>query len=109
MVTYELFVHPSIRKMMGHRRPYRRNTAVRMAEAISLKPKLQHFLRAIVTEGPQGPEARLTGPQGSGILTSMVRANALLVIPEGQHDTPVGSVVQALILNDPVYQDQPGF
>jgi molybdopterin molybdotransferase len=80
-----------------------------MAEPITLKPKLQHFLRGIVTEGPQGAEARLTGPQGSGILTSMARANALLVIPEGQHETPVGATVQALILNDPVHQDHPGF
>ena len=80
-----------------------------MAEPINLKPKLQHFLRGIVTQGPAGAEARLTGPQGSGILTSMARANALLVIPEGQHETPVGAMVQALILNDPVHQEQPGF
>jgi molybdopterin molybdotransferase len=109
MVTYELFVRPAIRKMMGHNRPFRRSVAVRMAEPISLKPKLQHFLRGIVTEGPQGPEARLTGPQGSGILTSMARANALLVIPEGQHETPAGSVVPAIVLNDAVHQEQPGF
>jgi molybdopterin molybdotransferase len=82
---------------------------VRMAEPISLKPKLQHFLRGIVTEGGAGPEARLTGPQGSGILMSMVRANALLVIPEGQHETPAGSTVRALILNDQVHQAAPGF
>jgi molybdopterin molybdotransferase len=109
MVTYELFVRPAIRKMMGHNRPFRRSIAVRMAEPISLKPKLQHFLRGIVTEGSQGPEARLTGPQGSGILTSMARANALLVIPEGQHETAVGTTVEALVLNDPVHQEQPGF
>jgi molybdopterin molybdotransferase len=109
MVTYELFVRPAIRKMMGHNRPFRRSVAVRMAEPISLKPKLQHFLRGIVTEGSQGPEARLTGPQGSGILTSMARANALLVIPEGQHETAVGTTVEALVLNDPVHQEQPGF
>ncbi len=109
MVTYELFVRPAIRKMMGHQRVFRRNVPVRMAEPISLKPKLQHFLRGIVTEGPNGPEARLTGPQGSGILTSMVRANALLVIPEGQHETPVGAAVQALVLNDPLHQETPGF
>ncbi len=109
MVTYELFVHPAIRRMMGHEREFRRSVPVRIAEPISLKPKLQHFLRGIVTEGPNGPEARLTGPQGSGILTSMVRANALLVIPEGQHETPTGSTVQALILNDPVHREHPGF
>ena len=32
-------------------------------------------------------EARLTGPQGSGILTSMMRADALLIVPEGQFET----------------------
>jgi molybdopterin molybdotransferase len=80
-----------------------------MAEPITLKPKLQHFLRGIVIEGAQGGEARLTGPQGSGILTSMALANALLVVPEGQFETPAGSVVQALVLNDPVHQDVPGF
>jgi molybdopterin molybdotransferase len=81
----------------------------RVAEPIKLKPKLQHFLRGIVTEGPGGLEARLTGPQGSGILTSMISANALLIVPEGQFDTPVGATVQALILDDPVHQKEPGF
>jgi molybdopterin molybdotransferase len=109
MVTYELFVRPAIRKMMGHVRPFRRSIPVRMAESVTLKPKLQHFLRGVVTEGPSGPEARLTGPQGSGILTSMARANALLVIPEGQHETPLGAAVGALVLNDPVHREEPGF
>jgi molybdopterin molybdotransferase len=109
MVTYELFVRPAIRKMMGHGLPFRRSTEVRMAEPITLKPRLQHFLRGVVTLGAEGREARLTGPQGSGILMSMVRANALLVIPEGQHETPVGATVSALILNDPLHQEGPGF
>ena len=60
-------------------------------------------------EGPGGLEARLTGPQGSGILTSMVLANALLVIPEGQFDTPAGAAVQAIRLDDPEHQPEPGF
>jgi molybdopterin molybdotransferase len=109
MVTFELFVRPAIRKMMGHILPFRRTVPVRVAEPIQLKPKLQHFLRGIVTEGSGGLEARLTGPQGSGILTSMTSANALLIVPEGQFDTPVGSIVQALILDDPVHQKEPGF
>jgi molybdopterin molybdotransferase len=109
MVTFELFVRPAIRKMSGHALPFRRSVPVRLAEPISLKPRLQHFLRAVVSEGADGPEARLTGPQGSGILTSMVAANALLVIPEGQFETPAGAVVQALRLDDPVHQAEPGF
>jgi hypothetical protein len=39
----------------------------------------------------------------------MVLANALLVIPEGQFETPAGAPVQALRLNDPVHQEQPAF
>jgi molybdopterin molybdotransferase len=109
MVTFELFVRPAIRKMMGHTLPFRRTTSVRLAEPVSVRPRLQHFLRGIVSEGKHGPEARLTGPQGSGILTSMTLANALLIIPEGQFETPAGSMVPALILNDPIHQEKPGF
>jgi len=109
MVTFELFVRPAIRKMCGHALPFRRSVPVRTAEPISLKPKLQHFLRAVVRETAGGPETRLTGPQGSGILTSMVLANALLVIPEGQFETPAGALVQAIRLDDPVHQGEPGF
>jgi len=109
MVTFELFVRPAIRKMMGQPLPFRRSVKVTAAERISVKPRLQHFLRGVVTEGRSGPEARLTGPQGSGILTSMVQANALLITPEGQFDTPAGTLLDALILNDPVHQEQPGF
>jgi molybdopterin molybdotransferase len=109
MVTFELFVRPAIRKMMGHELPFRRAVPVCLAEPISVKPKLQHFLRAVVTETPDGRQARLAGPQGSGILTSMIRANALVLIPEGQFETPAGSRVQALMLNDPMHQEMPGF
>lgn len=109
MVTFELFVRPAIRKMAGHTLPFRRTVPVRLTEPISVKPRLQHFLRAIVIEGSGGPEARLTGPQGSGILTSMVLANALLVIPEGQLETPAGETVPALRLDDPVHVAAPEF
>ncbi|MBA3497680.1 MAG: molybdopterin molybdotransferase MoeA [Gemmatimonadales bacterium] len=109
MVTFELFVRPAIRQMCGQLLPFRRAVAVRMAEPVSLKPKLQHFLRGIVQEGGGGLEARLTGPQGSGILTSMVLANALLVIPEGQFETPAGSMVQAIVLDDPRHRAEPPF
>ena len=109
MVTFELFVRPAIRKMAGHPLPFRRTVTVRAAEPIRLKPRLQHFLRAVVTEGPGGPEARLTGPQGSGILTSMILANALLIIPEGQFETAAGEAVRALLLDDPVHAAEPGF
>jgi molybdopterin molybdotransferase len=104
MVTFELFVRPAIRAMMGQSLPFRAVTPVTVAEPIKLGPKLQHFLRAVVTDGR---EVRLTGPQGSGILTSMVKANALLIIPEGQHETPEGALASALLLDDPRHLAEP--
>src|SRR3989454_992107 len=61
------------------------------------------YLRAIVApEGADGAlVARLTGPQGSGILTSMARANALLIVPEDHPAVAVGEVLRALLLDDP--------
>lgn len=109
MVTFELFVRPAIRKLAGRALPFRRSTRVRVAQAISLGPRLQHFLRAIVEPGESLPEAKLTGPQGSGILTSMLRANALLIIPEGQHETSAGSESSAILLDDPAHQAEPAF
>jgi molybdopterin molybdotransferase len=108
-VTVELFVRPAIRRMAGHSEPFRRGTPVTLLEPVTVRPRLQHFLRAVVEEGPDGLRARLTGPQGSGILTSMVAANALLVVPEGQFETPAGAMLTALLLHAPGWAEDPPF
>jgi len=105
MVTFELFVRPAIRCLQGHALPFRRTVPVIVREPITLGPKLRHYLRAIVEEG----EARLTGPQGSGILTSMARANALLIVPAEMPTVPVGTELQALILDDPQHVAEPPY
>ena len=105
MVTFELFVRPAIRRLLGHALPFRRTVPVVVMEPITLGPKLRHYLRAIV----DGGEARLTGPQGSGILTSMARANALLIVPADMPAVPVGAELQALILDDPQHVAEPPY
>ena len=110
MVTFELFVRPAIRKMTGHALPFRRSVPVTVAEPLRITAGLQHFLRAIVTMGQDGArKARLTGPQGSGILTSMIRANALLIIPEGHAEVTAGTTLRAILFEDPGHQEEPGF
>ena len=54
--------------------------------------------RAIVERRDGHYYARLTGPQGSGILTSMSQANGLVIIPEGQ-TVNKGDSVRALMLD----------
>ena len=99
MVTFELFVRPAIRRLLGHTRLHRRAVPVTLEEPVQIGARLTHFLRAIVTTQPSGElTARLTGPQGSGILTSMARANALLVVPEDQPAHAAGDRLSALLL-----------
>jgi molybdopterin molybdotransferase len=117
MVTFELFVRPAIRRLQGHVLPFRRTVPVVVKEAITLGPKLRHYLRAIVEGegrggaggGGGGREARLTGPQGSGILTSMARANALLIVPASLPAVAIGTELQALILDDPRHVAEPPY
>jgi molybdopterin molybdotransferase len=105
MVTFELFVRPAIRRLQGHALPFRRTVPVVLKEPITLGPRLRHYLRAIV----EGDEARLTGPQGSGILTSMARANALLIVPADSPEVKAGAELQALILDDPQHVADPPY
>jgi molybdopterin molybdotransferase len=101
MVTFELFVRPVIRRMLGHTRLFRRPVPVTLEEPVSIGPKLTHFLRAVVTVRDDGTRtARLTGPQGSGVLTSMSLANALLVVPEDRPQVNAGETLHALLLTE---------
>jgi molybdopterin molybdotransferase len=74
-------------------------------EALTLGPNLRHFLRARVENG----EARLTGPQGSGILTSMARANALLIVPAELPAVAAGTRLEAILLDDPEHVAEPPY
>ncbi|HWZ27338.1 MAG TPA: gephyrin-like molybdotransferase Glp [Gemmatimonadales bacterium] len=110
LVTFELFVRPAIRRLCGHRLPFRRTVQVVTAEPLSLGPPLRHFLRVTLTPAPDGPpRARLTGSQSSGVLTSMAKADALLIVPEDRPDVPAGATLTALVLDDPGHVAEPPF
>lgn len=100
MVTFELFVRPMLRRMLGHTRLFRKSVPVKLAEAVTTGARLTHFLRAVVSVEDGTPTARLTGPQGSGILTSMARANALLVVPHDRQRVEAGETLSAIPLGE---------
>ncbi len=101
MVTFDLFVRPVIRRMLGHTRLFRRPVPVQLEEAVTIGAKLTHFLRGVVRVREDGMlSARLTGPQGSGILTSMAAANALLIVPPERPRAEAGETVNALLLGE---------
>ena len=99
-VGFELFVRPVLRKMQGHLSLFRRTVEVTLEEEVKIAARLTHFLRAIVTRSQDGELfARLTGIQSSGVLTSMVKGNALLIVPETSPVVPKGSRLRALMLD----------
>ena len=103
MVTFELFVRPAIRKLMGHTQLFRRTTPVRVGEPIVTQAQLQHFLRVTLSVDDGELTARLTGAQGSGILTSMARAHALLIVPEDRQRIEQGERLPALLLEETIH------
>jgi molybdopterin molybdotransferase len=101
LVTFELFARPLIRALGGHRLPHRRTIDVITAERIELTAPLTHFLRVTLDRRDDAPPcARLTGSQSSGILTSMARADALLVVPPEPSALPAGALLRAIPLGD---------
>jgi molybdopterin molybdotransferase len=99
MVTFELFARPAILKMMGKKR-----LAKPTIEAVIENPVINTdgrriFTRAIVTKRDGQYFARLTGPQGSGILTSMTSANGLVIVPEDKPMVAAGDMVQVMMLD----------
>lgn len=100
MVAFDLFGRPAMMKMMGKtdwRRPMLRAIA---EERIVNRDDPRVFLaRCIVTEREGKYYASLTGAQGSGILTSMMRANALTVIPSEVDVVEPGDEIDVLMLD----------
>ena len=101
MVTFELFARPVIRRMLGHTRLFRRPIPAVLEEPVMIGARLMHFLRAVTRVREDGMlTARLTGPQGSGILTSMSTPNALLVVPEDRSRVEAGERLNVLPLSE---------
>ena len=99
MVSFELFGRPAIYKMLG-RDDWARPTVRAIAEeAIPNSDARRVFARAIVTQRDGRYYASLTGPQGSGILTSMAVANALAIVPEDIANIAPGDEVDAMLLD----------
>ncbi len=99
MVTFEIFARPAIYKMMGKRNWEKPAVEAVLDQRVVNRDGRRVFVRAIVEKRDGGYRAFLTGPQGSGVLTSMSRANGLVVIPEDREEVAAGEVVRVLMLD----------
>lgn len=99
MVTFELFARPAILKMMGKKNLARPTVKAVLEESVVNSDGRRIFARAIVERRQGQYFARLTGPQGSGILTSMTQANGLAIVPEDKAKVEKGETVQVMMLD----------
>ena len=100
MVTFELFGRPALMKMMGKtdwRRPVVR--AIAEERIVNRDDPRRFYARCIVKERDGRYYASLTGPQSSGMLTSMVHANALTVIPPDVDEVQPGEEIDVIMLD----------
>jgi molybdopterin molybdotransferase len=102
MVTFELFGRPAIYKMMGRTGWERPVLRVVVKDRIVNSDGRRFLARAVVRQDESGYVASLTGPQGSGLLTSMALANALIVCPEDVPAIEPGQEADAMMLGPPV-------
>lgn len=81
LVVFELFVRPALLKMAGHTNLFRPTFKAVLAESVTNRDGRVNYMRAILKVSDGEITAQTTGPQGSGILHSLVLANGLITIP----------------------------
>jgi molybdopterin molybdotransferase len=103
MVSFEQFVRPAIRKMSGHSALFRPSLKAVLREDVAKKAGLVHFIRCRLAAEGGKIFASTTGDQGSGILSSMVKAQGLIVLPREQTLARAGEEVNVLILDPSLF------
>lgn len=99
MVTAELFVRPAIRKMLGHPQVARDTAIATLEEPITSRKGYRTYVRGVLRRERGERVVSTTGPQGSGILRSMSRANALIVVPEDVERLEKGDRVEVMLID----------
>jgi molybdopterin molybdotransferase len=100
MVSFEQFARPAILKMLGRKDLEKPCIVATMDEALGNSGR-RRFVRVVVSRREGRYHARTTGEQGSGVLTSMAKANGLAIVPEGTLRVDAGGKVRVQMLDWP--------
>jgi molybdopterin molybdotransferase len=98
MVSFELFVRPALLALAGASEVDRPRAEVTLAAAVDKEPGRAHYLRAALVRHGDRLEARPHARQGSGMLSSLIRVDALLEVAAESGDLPAGARCTALLL-----------
>ena len=99
-ISFEMFVLPALRKLMG-KAPYARpTTRARLTHGVSSPEGKRQFLRGSFERGRGGPTVSPVGGAGSHLVGGLADSNALIVVPEDSTGLPAGEMVQVLALDE---------
>ncbi len=101
LVAFEQFGRAAILKMLGKPGIEKPTVEAILDKPIDNPDGRRVYARAIVTKRNGKYHARLTGDQGSNLLTSMARANGLAICPEDLPRKDAGEVVETQMLDWP--------
>ncbi len=97
MASFYFFARDALALMAGSTPRPQLTMRIPCAEAIRKKPGRTEFQRGIVSVDTSGKQiVRITGAQGSGILSSMSEANGMIVLHHDHGDLPAGSLVDVI-------------
>jgi molybdopterin molybdotransferase len=100
-VSFEAFVRPVIRLLMGTKPYVRTSVKCQALHAMKSMPGRRQFARGIVRRGLDGAlQVELTGGHGSHLLGDLARANALVILDEDTNFVASGDVVEVWLLNE---------
>jgi molybdopterin molybdotransferase len=100
MVTFAAFVRPALQQLMGWQAPPLPLLKAQSTEALRKKPGRTEYQRGIVRTNAAGElQVSITGNQGSGVLSSMVQANGLIVLGHSQGNVAVGDSVDVMMFD----------
>jgi molybdopterin molybdotransferase len=100
MVTFAAFVRPALQQLMGWQAPALPLLKAKSTEALRKKPGRTEYQRGIVSTNAAGElQVSITGNQGSGVLSSMVQANGLIVLGHAQGNVAVGDAVDVMMFD----------
>ena len=100
MVTIEILVRPALLRMMGRQRVIRPTVKVTLAEEVRKKPGKVQFVRLRLDHDGRGFRGSSSGDQNTGILKTMLTADAMAILPPESSLFAAGEEVDALLLRE---------
>jgi molybdopterin molybdotransferase len=105
-VTFEQFVRPALRKMLGHRAIFRPTVRARLGEPLRKRAGRLHFVRVQLERRGTEVVASSTGSQSSGVMRSLSLAQGLLVFPADETELAEGAEVTVQVIDEGFFAGQ---